>query len=314
MGSPCELRLYGGDETPAILAAAQAEVARLEAKYSRYRDDSLATRINRSAGDAAGVEVDAETAHLLDYADACHRQSDGLFDVTSGILRRAWNLKSGKLPEPAEIDALLPLVGWTKLRWRAPRIVLPLAGMQLDFGGYVKEYAADRVAELCRRRGVRHGLVDLGGDLAIVGPHPDGSPWRVGVRDPRAPRQALGTLPVGWGGVASSGDYERCMIVAGVRYGHILDPRTGWPVRGLASVTVVASHCLVAGTLTTMAMLKGERGAAWLEASGAHCLWVAEDGRTGGSLAATRAPAERSAPALTRALRPAPGSPATEPR
>jgi thiamine biosynthesis lipoprotein len=104
------------------------------------------------------------------------------------------------------------------------------------------------------------------------------------------------------------------MIVDGVRYGHILDPRTGWPVRGLASVTVVASHCLVAGTLTTMAMLKGERGAAWLEASGAHCLWVAEDGRTGGSLAATRAPAERSAPALTRALRPAPGSPATEPR
>jgi thiamine biosynthesis lipoprotein len=296
MGSPCELRLYGGDGTREILAAGQAEVLRLEAKYSRYRDDSLASRINRSAGDAAGVEVDAETAHLLDYADSCHRESDGLFDVTSGILRRAWNLKSGKLPTQGEIDALLPLVGWKKVRWKAPRLVLPLAGMQLDFGGYVKEYAADRVSELCRRAGARHGLVDLGGDLAIVGPHPDGRPWRVGVRDPRAPARALGTLPVGWGGVASSGDYERCMVVGGVRYGHILDPRTGWPVRGLASVTVVASHCLVAGTLTTMAMLKGERGAAWLEASGAHCLWVAEDGRTGGSLARTGRSGAASAP------------------
>jgi len=284
MGSPCEVRLHGGDETPAVLAAAQAEVARLEAKYSRYRDDSLATRINRSAGDPAGVEVDPETAHLLDYADSCHRQSDGLFDVTSGILRRAWNLKSGKLPAQAELDALLPLVGWTKVRWRAPRLVLPHAGMQLDFGGYVKEYTADRVAALCRARGARHGLVDLGGDLAVVGPHPDGAPWRVGIRDPQHAERALGALPVGWGGVASSGAYERCMVLDGVRYGHILDPRTGWPVRGLVSVTVVASHCLVAGTLTTIAMLKGESGGAWLEATGAHCLYVTDAGRVGGTL------------------------------
>jgi thiamine biosynthesis lipoprotein len=303
MGSPCEIRLYGGDDASESLAAAQAEVERLEAKYSRYRDDSLAARINRSAGDAAGVEVDAETAHLLDYAASCHRQSDGLFDPTSGILRRAWDFKSGRLPAQEEIDALLPLVGWHKLRWRAPRIVLPRAGMQLDFGGYVKEYAADRAAELCRRRGARHGLVDLGGDLAIVGPHPDGQPWRVGVRDPRDPKRALGALPVGWGGVASSGDYERCMTVGGVRYGHILDPRTGWPVRGLAAVTVVASHCLVAGTLTTMAMLHGESGGAWLDASGAPCLWVADDGRVGGSLAPRNTRPSQAASAVSEPAR-----------
>jgi thiamine biosynthesis lipoprotein len=305
MGSPCELRLYGADaaETREALAAGQAEVARLEAKYSRYRDDSLATRINRSAGDAAGVEVDAETAHLLDYAASCFAQSDGLFDVTSGILRRAWNLKSGRVPAQAEIDALLPLVGWQQVRWQAPRLVLPRAGMQLDFGGYVKEYAADRVAELLRRRGARHGLVDLGGDLAVVGPHPDGRPWRIGVRDPRAPAQALGTLPLAWGGIASSGDYERAMVVDGVRYGHILDPRTGWPVRGLASVSVVASHCLVAGTLTTIAMLKGEAGAAWLDASRAHCLWVDAQGCVGGTLSGrrgSRTAPDVAAPAVVR--------------
>jgi thiamine biosynthesis lipoprotein len=279
MGSPCELRLYGGDETPEVLAAAQAEVARLEAKYSRYRDDSLATRINRSAGDAAGVEVDAETAHLLDYADACHRQSYGLFDVSSGILRRAWNLKSGKLPAQAEIDALLPLVGWTKLRWRAPRIVLPLAGMQLDFGGYVKEYTADRVAELMRRHGARHGLVDLGGDLSIVGPHPDGAPWQVGIRDPHDGSRALRTLLVYGGGVATSGDYERGMWVDGVRYSHLLDPRSGWPVDGPASVTVLATHCLIAGTASSIAMLSGRAGAdAWLARVGLPFLRVDRDG------------------------------------
>jgi thiamine biosynthesis lipoprotein len=285
MGSPCEVRVYGGDEAEATLQAARAEVARLEAKYSRYRDDSLATRINQSAGDDTGVEVDAETAHLLDYADSCFRQSDGLFDITSGILRRAWNLKSGRLPAQSEIDALLPLVGWKQVRWRSPLIVLPKPGMQLDFGGYVKEYAADRVAELCRERGAQHGLVDLGGDLAVIGPHPDGQPWRIGVRDPNEPARALGTLPLAWGGIASSGDYERCMVVDGKRYGHILDPRTGWPVRGLSSVTIAASHCLVAGTITTIAMLKGERGTAWLDGSGAHCLYVTEAGRIGGTLA-----------------------------
>jgi len=287
MGSPCELHVYAGDaDAHATLAAGQAEVLRLEAKYSRYREDSLATRINQSAGDPRGVVVDDETAQLLDYAEACFRQSDGLFDISSGILRRAWNLKTGRLPEQAEIDALLPHVGWRRVRWQAPRIVLPRAGMQLDFGGYVKEYAADRVAALCRSRGVQHGLVDLGGDLAVIGPHPGGTPWRVGIRHPRDPARALGTLPLGWGGIASSGDYERCIVVDGVRYGHILDPRTGWPVRGLSAVTVAASHCLVAGTLTTIGMLKGEQGAAWLDSLGASCLYVTEAGRLGGSLLA----------------------------
>jgi thiamine biosynthesis lipoprotein len=286
MGSPCELRVYASADSDAqgVLEAARSEVLRLEAKYSRYREDSLASRINRSAGDPGGIEVDTETAQLLDYAEACHRQSGGLFDVTSGILRRAWNLKSGRLPKQSEIAALLPLVGWGKVRWRAPHLVLPQAGMQLDFGGYVKEYAADRVAAVCRAHGVRHGLVDLGGDLAVIGPHPDGAPWRVGIRDPRAPEQALASLPLAWGAIASSGDYERAMVVGGVRYGHILDPRTGWPVRGLRAASVVAPHCLVAGSLTTIAMLKGEQGGAWLESIGAACVYVTERGQLGGTL------------------------------
>ena len=170
MGSPCELHLYGESRSrcDGLIERAIAEVARLERKYSRYRDDSVTSAINRSAGDAAGVIVDAETASLLDYAATAHATSGGLFDPTSGVLRRVWNFKARRVPTPLELDTVLPLVGWQRLSWRRPRLVLPHTGMELDFGGFVKEYAADRVVELCRAGGARHGMVDLGGDLAVI--------------------------------------------------------------------------------------------------------------------------------------------------
>jgi thiamine biosynthesis lipoprotein len=286
MGSPCALHLYARDAATlrGLAAACRAEVARLESKYTRYRDDSLTARINRSAGDPQGVVVDDETAGLLDYAETAHRQSGGLFDLTSGVLRRAWDFRSGRLPSRAAVDVLLARVGWQRVRWQRPRLVLPVPGMEIDFGGLVKEYAADRVAELCRRRGARHGLVDLGGDIAVVGPHPDGQSWRVGIRDPDDPGRALATVCVRSGGVATSGDYERCLRIDGVRYGHLLDPRSGWPVRGPQSVSVLAPHCLIAGTTSTIAMLSGETGAAdWLEGVGLPWVRVERDGtlRTG---------------------------------
>jgi thiamine biosynthesis lipoprotein len=281
MGSPCALHLHAQGRAGAerIAEAARAEVARLERKYSRYRDDSLIARINRSAGDERGTRVDAETAGLLDYAETAWAASDGRFDVTSGVLREAWDFRSGRLPSREEVAALLPRVGWRHVRWQRPRLVLTRPGMQLDLGGVVKEYAADRVAELCRRLGASGGVVDLGGDLAVIGPHPDGSPWRVGVRDPFRPERALLQVAVYAGGVATSGDTERCMRVDGRRYGHILDPRTGWPVEGPAAVTVLASHCLVAGTASTVAMLRGaEGGPAWLAAEGIPHVCVGRDG------------------------------------
>jgi thiamine biosynthesis lipoprotein len=271
MGSPCELRLYGSDPShlDEVSRKGVTEVTRLEHKYSRYRDDSLASLINRSAGDPKGVTVDEETANLLDYAQTCYEQSGGLFDITSGILRRVWNFKSRRVPSQAEIDRVRQNIGWDKVRWARPRIVLPLRGMELDFGGYVKEYTADRVADLCRFHGVRHGLVDLGGDMAVIGPHPDGHPWVIGIRHPRKTDRAMARIPLNGAGLASSGDYERCMIVDGQRYGHILNPKTGWPVNGLLCVSVVAPHCLVAGTASTIAMLKGaDEGPRWLDQLG----------------------------------------------
>ncbi len=287
MGSPCELHLYGDSraEIDAVADAAVQLVLGLERKYSRYRDDSVVAAINRSAGDPAGLLVDDETASLLDYADTAHEQSDGLFDITSGSLRRVWNFASGRVPSRAEVTKALGRVGWSRVHWTRPRIVLPVAGMELDFGGFGKEYAVDCATELCRARGVRSGMVDLGGDLRAIGPHPDGRPWIAGIRDPRAPERAMASIPLFGAGLATSGDYERCMIIGGVRYTHILDPRTGWPVTGLRSASVVAPQCLVAGTATTIALLKGARGGArFLDGLGLPNVRMDAEGRITGSL------------------------------
>jgi thiamine biosynthesis lipoprotein len=287
MGGPCELRLYAADPGAAAsyFKAAEDEILRLEQRYSRYREDSVTTAINRSAGDARGVAVDPETAGLLDYAHIAWAQSEGLFDITSGVLRRAWDFKVQKLPAQDEIEALLRLIGWDKIRRQRSRIALPLAGMELDFGGYVKEYAADRAAQAARAAGARHGFVELAGDIAVIGPHPDGAPWQVGVRHPRDPNRPLATIPLSAGAIASSGDYERYFERDGRRYCHVLNPRTGWPVEGLASVSVVAEQCLVAGTASTVAMLKGPReGPAWLEQLGLRYVCMDAQERLGGTL------------------------------
>ncbi|MBY0399484.1 FAD:protein FMN transferase [Myxococcota bacterium] len=286
MGSPCELQLHGATRTGLedLAQRCTEEVARLERKYSRYREDSLAAAIDRSAGDAKGIELDDETAALIDYAETAHRESGGRFDPTSGVLRRVWDFRSNRLPDPAELLRVRRLVGWSKLRWERPRLVLPIPGMQLDFGGFVKEYAADRVAALCRDAGLASGLVDLGGDLAVVGPHPDGSPWQVGIRHPRRPGTAIARIALASGGIATSGDYERCMVVDGVRYSHLLDPRTGESFRGgPASVSVTAPLCLLAGTATTIAMLHPEpESLAFLAQLGLPHLVIRQDGRLAG--------------------------------
>ncbi len=257
MASHCEVRVYAPDEATARhwSDAAIAEVRRIEAKYSRYRDDSVTTAINRAAGDAA-INVDAETSGLLDFASTLHAQSDGAFDLTSGVLRRAWDFKQGRLPSQDALDRLLPQVGWSKIEWDAPTLRLR-AGMEVDFGGIGKEYAADRAASVAVEIGARHGLINLGGDVRVIGPHVDGQPWRIAVQDPRGdPGTTIAYLNVPHGAMATSGDYERYFVHGGQRFSHLLDPRTGWPVQHWRSVSVVAPLAIAAGACATVAMLK----------------------------------------------------------
>jgi thiamine biosynthesis lipoprotein len=286
MGCPCALHLEAHDESAArtALAAVTAECARLDRKYSHYRDDSLVARIAANAG--SGIEVDGETADLLDLAAALHAQSGGRFDITAGRLTRLWDAQNGHLPDKAEVAAALAVTGWQRVQWRRPFLRLGMPGMRLDLGGIVKEYAADRCAKRCRDMGADSGVVDLGGDLALIGPHRDGSPWIVGIKSPRVPGQAAARIELPRGGLATSGDYERALIVDGRRYSHIVDPRSGEPVQGFASVSVVADSCLVAGAAATLAMLMAtERGGAYLRDLGLPHLTIDDDGRIGGDIA-----------------------------
>ncbi|MBY0293434.1 MAG: FAD:protein FMN transferase [Alphaproteobacteria bacterium] len=270
MGCPCGVQFYAPDEFIAenVFKAVFAEVDRLDRYYTNYSASSFTAAINRSAGDKAGIIVDPDTATLLDYAQQCTIISDGLFDITAGTLRRAWVFegKNPTLPSQESLEKLLTLVGWEKVKWENPRFTLPKKGMMIDFGGIVKEYAADAAEKICRSMGIYHGFIDMGGDIKIIGPHIDGRPWVIGVNNPRKPGEEIATIRLEAGAIATSGDYERSIKIDGKTYSHILNPKTGWPVKGISSVTVVADHCLIAGSLTTISFLKGPKeGVEWLK-------------------------------------------------
>ena len=284
MGCPCALHVEA--ETAAAAQAAHAatlrECARLDAKYSHYRDDSLIARLAAQAGEPSNV--DEETANLLDFAAALYTQSDGRFDITAAPLTRLWDAQRGRVPTPDEITQALRVVGWHHVDWHRPLLQLR-PGTRLDLGGIVKEYAADRCAQLCRDAGIAAGVVDLGGDLALIGPHHDGAPWIVGIKAPRALGRASARIELPRGGLATSGDYERVLIINGRRYSHIVDPRSGEPAQSFASVSVVADSCLIAGAAATLAMLLGsEHGGAYLRELGLPHLTIEDDGRISGDI------------------------------
>lgn len=278
MGGPCRLRLDVQNESDAdeAIVAAEAEVRRLEEKYSRYLPESLTSEINRRAGTGKATAIDPETHRLLDYADTLWRESLGLFDLTSGILRKAWDFKSGKLPRQTELDALLPMVDWRRVEWSERSVLLQDTAMELDFGGCVKEYACDCTANILAQHGISHGLVDLAGDMTACGPRRDDSPWRIGIRNPDTHESAIAEMALAAGGLASSGTYERYLQIGGKRYGHVLNPKTGWPIEGLVAVSVVAPQCLVAGSIATLALLKPtDQALPWLDSVGLP--WLAVD-------------------------------------
>lgn len=276
MASPCELHLLGEQERCQLAAlAVEQEVKRIEKKYSRYRDDSVLSNINRHAGTI--TDIDAESHYLFNYAAICWQQSDGLFDISSGVLRQAWNFRDAVLPTQQTLQPLLQRIGFDQAELTATQLTMP-ATMEIDLGGMGKEYAADRAAAICREHGIHSGIVDLGGDLSVLGPKPDHSPWLLGVRHPRDPEHAFAQLPVYEGGMATSGDYERFFELNGQRYCHLLNPKNGFPVNHWASITVLAPNCLLAGTFSSIAMLKQQDALPWLDEQGLHYLAIRPDG------------------------------------
>ncbi|WP_197493219.1 FAD:protein FMN transferase [Woeseia oceani] len=267
MASPCEVLLRTNDaqQAEAALSAVAAEAWRIEDKFSRYRTNNVVAAINDSNG--ATVAVDDETANLIDFATALHELSEGRFDISSGVLRRAWQFDgSDRLPDEQTVADILSCVGWNKVLWQRPDLTLQ-PGMQIDFGGIGKEYAVDRAAALAADL-VTHCLINFGGDLATGGASDASPAWQVGVETPdSAGRRADRLIRLSRGGLATSGDARRFLLKDGKRYSHILNPLTGWPIeQAPRSVTVAADTCTQAGMLATLAMLQGPEAESFLEA------------------------------------------------
>lgn len=278
MACTCEVRVVAPDEATAShwASAAIAEVHRIEHKYSRYRRDSVVGRINAASG-RHWVDCDEETLTLLAYAESLYHASAGLFDITSGVLRSAWDFKNARLPHADSLMRLCELVDWNRVERNETRIRLAKAEMEIDFGGFGKEYAADRAAAVLTTMGATGGYVNLAGDVCVMGPRANGDAWAIGIQHPRNVNSVVATIPVHKGGLATSGDYERFFERDGKRYCHVLNPRTGYPVTYWQSVSVLAPTALAAGSCSTIAMLKQEQAIAFLERLG-HA-YLAIDGQ-----------------------------------
>jgi FAD:protein FMN transferase len=267
MACPCTVLIDGDDRdaAAALVEIAAREAHRVEQKFSRYRTDNVIHAINHAAG--RPIEVDEETAQLIGYAATCWEISGGLFDITSGVLRRVWKFDGGsKVPGQRAVEECLQHVGWRRVTWRDRTLTMP-AGMEIDLGGIGKEFAVDRAAGLIAARTASSFLVNFGGDLYAGGLRRGGRTWAVGIDDPARTGQAASyRLDVARAGLATSGDARRFVRWRGKRLGHILNPKTGWPVAGAPrSVTVVAGTCVEAGTLSTLAYLQGPGAQTFLE-------------------------------------------------
>ncbi|MDB6137847.1 MAG: ApbE family lipoprotein, partial [Verrucomicrobiaceae bacterium] len=249
-----------------------------EARYSRYREDSLISAINRAAG-AGWVDTDAELESLFALCDHHHWSTGGVFEPTALPLQRLWNYQAAqpRVPGDDEIAQALKQVGWDKVLRRPGKVCLPEAGMAIDLGGIGKEYAVDRVIEQSRPFGITDILVDFGRDVRASGQAPQGGPWRVGLEHPAEVGRCWGGVQASNRAVTTSGDYLRGFEVGGRRYSHIIDPRTGRPVaNGCHSASVIAPTCTEAGVLSTAALILGaEEGVRLIERSclAQGCVW-----------------------------------------
>ena len=278
MGGPARLLFEPPNhenDSRMILRRVLEMLVELESRYSRYIDSSLISQINRHAGTGIYTPIDAETRGLFHFCDRLHHESEGLFDPTAGILNRVWDFKKGEAPDQADIEELLPNVGWSHVHIDDRGISLTKPNSQLDLGGIVKEYAADKVVKALRQMGVNRALVELAGDIAALGSKSDELPWRVGISNPTSPQKALMSVDLTDTCLATSGSYQRFIEKNGKRYGHFLNPKTGQPAEGTFSVSVIADTCLMAGSIATVACLKETREAtSWLDASGLPWLMI----------------------------------------
>ncbi|WP_200880838.1 FAD:protein FMN transferase [Thalassotalea sp. ND16A] len=281
MASPCEVLINSTDKLIAknVGQAVAKEAWRIEDKYSRYLNTSTCAKINASNGKP--VSIDEETYKLLDFARQCFLMSDGAFDITSGVLAKAWKFDgSDNIPEQDKIQPLLKYIGFDRVSLTENSVALG-QGMEIDFGGIGKEYAVDLSLQIAKKLTSIPVLINFGGDIAASAPPRDGKPWQVGIEHPGFANSNTEKSPplvvsISSGALATSGDARRFLLKDGERYSHVLNPKTGYSIVGAPkSITVTAPNCIQAGFIATLALLQGAQAEQFLQDQdiGHWCIW-----------------------------------------
>ena len=269
MGTAVECQAFHAlpERARQAVEAAFAAVERVDRDMSLYRPESDIGRLNRLAG-SREMPVRDSSAAVLRESLSVGQASRGALDVSITPLLAQWGFYSVRqeAPGPKQLEAALALVDYRQVQLNDANDTVRLArpDMQLDFGGIAKGYAVDQAVEALQRFGVREGMVNAGGDLRLLGRHPDGEPWVVGVQHPLTPSRLLLALSLDEGAVATSGNYLRYRVYNGRRYGHLLHPQNGYPADTALSMTVVAPTAMRADALATAALVMGRDGLAWL--------------------------------------------------
>lgn len=284
MGTTWEIEVpdHGNPEAARhAIDAAYAELERIDRLMSEWKPDSPVSKINAAAGKSP-VDVPPELQALLERSICYGYESRGAFDITWHGMSKIWHFDDNFVPPaPAAVDEARQRVDFRRIQIDGHRVFLPAANMSIGLGGIAKGYAIDRATAVLAQAGFHDSLVDGGGDVLARGHRADGSSWRLGIQDPRRPRGALlGSVAASNFAVVTSGDYERFRIVNGVRYHHIIDPRTGWPASASQSVTVMADNAERAVVLAKpIFILGGEKGLAFARAQHVDTLIVNAQGQ-----------------------------------
>lgn len=284
MDTIIEITAYGPDAEEGVKAAF-TEFQRLHTLTNNFDENSQLSKISQMAGKSK-VVVDPDLLHIIMFSQEVSDKLGDSFDITIGPLTKLWGIgqKGEYVPSQAEIDGVLPLVNYHLVEIDATNstVYLPKVGMSLDLGGIAKGYATDKAIEILKAKGITSALVNAGGDVRVIGNRPDGKPWRIGVQNPRQPDGISAKLALTeWDTMETSGDYQRFIMKDGIRYSHILNPRTGWQPREVASVTMVNNSSTYGDILSKPIFVLGtEKGLELLKQfPGTEAVIVTMDGK-----------------------------------
>lgn len=285
MGNRFEITVVNDDKAAAeqYIDIAIAEISRIEKLLTTFADDSQTNRVNAAAG-ITPVQVDQEVFDIIHRSNRISDLTQGAFDITYGSIdKRFWNFDTTmtSLPDKEMAREAVKLINYrnVELNKESNTVFLKEKGMRIGFGGIGKGYAAERAKQVLQHHGVQSGIINAAGDLSAWGHQPDGSPWTIGIADPESINQPFSYFNITDMAVATSGNYEKYVMIDGKKYSHTIDPKTGYPVSGIKSVTIICSNAEIADAMTTPVIIMGIKAGLSMvnQVKGIECIIIDDD-------------------------------------